>query len=148
MTLSREEELQEQVRNLRRQINDMRLALETKNRELDALHFVWCDGGCPAGVHRYTKDNFTEEVVLQAEYQALRLRKTYNSMRWKIENWPFLSTTQSDWHYKYIEALKRKIDFYSRRQNPLARRLHRYLLVLRLNRSCFRRYVLRGKNLR
>lgn len=137
--------LQNQVTSLKREVNNMRLVLERKNRELDALHFVWCDGGCPGGVHRYTKQQLTEEVVLQAEYQAIRLRKTFNSMKWKIENWPLLSSTQSDWHYRYIEALKKKIAFHSRRRNPLVGYLHRKLLVLRINRSCLRRYVLRSK---
>ena len=46
-------ELREKARRQAAQIDHMRQVLERKNRQLDALHMVWCDGGCPSGVHRY-----------------------------------------------------------------------------------------------
>lgn len=112
------EELRAEVEALRarcdmqkRELHHKDEALREKNLALDALHYVWCDGGCVGGVHRYTDETFTEEVVLQAEYQALRLRRKFNGMRWQIENWPNLPTTQSDWHRQHVERLKRKIAY-------------------------------------
>ena len=46
-------ELREKARRQAAQIDHMRQVLERKNRQLDALHMVWCDGSCPSGVHRY-----------------------------------------------------------------------------------------------
>lgn len=103
--------LRAEVARLKQEIHYKNLALQEKNLALDALHFVWCDGACPSGVHRYTDETFTEDVVLQAEYQALRLRRKWNAMRWQIENLPHLPTTQSEWHRQYVERLKRKIGY-------------------------------------
>lgn len=56
----------------------------TRNRDLDALHFVWCDGGCETGVHRYDgagPDAVTEEVVAAAERNTERLRSWFVTYR-------------------------------------------------------------------
>jgi hypothetical protein len=54
----------------------MREVLERKNRDLDALHFVWCDGGCESGVQRYVGDKLeiTEELIEKGEANLFRLR--------------------------------------------------------------------------
>ncbi len=45
-----------------------------RNLELDALHYVWCDGGCESGVHRYQhKEALTQEVVELALQNTRRL---------------------------------------------------------------------------
>ena len=61
---------------LRRQLGFKDEALHRKNLELDALHFVWCDGGCASGVHRFGEHPaLTEEIVAEAERNAVRLRR-------------------------------------------------------------------------
>jgi len=108
------EELIEEVKRLKQEVHRKNETLHEKNLELDALHYVWCNGYCCAGVHRYTDEIFDEAVVLQAEYQALRLRSKYDTMSRVIERWPVLGDTQTEWHRKYVERLKRKIGYYKR----------------------------------
>ncbi len=77
------ERLREQVHNLRREITNTRSNNETRNRELDALHYVWCDGGCRSGVHRYCKStgDITEDVVTTAERNTKRLRTWFENRK-------------------------------------------------------------------
>jgi hypothetical protein len=70
-------ELQSKIHDQKRQLAMLNECLATKNRELDAMHFVWCDGGCGGGVHRYeemAKVPLTEDVVKRAEANVRRLR--------------------------------------------------------------------------
>ena len=71
-------ELEEVVKNQRHTIKTiiprLQETLREKNLSLDALHFVWCSGGCSSGVHRYTKKELTEEIVRRAEAEVRRLR--------------------------------------------------------------------------
>lgn len=60
-------------------------ALRKKNRELDALHYVWCNGGCSRGVHRYQDEPVTGTIVAEAEKQAKRLRQWWNSHHWRMD---------------------------------------------------------------
>lgn len=106
-----QEELIQTIKRLRRQITDLREIAEIRNKELDALHYVWCDGSCVSGVHRHSDEPFTEDIVLEAEYHALRLRRKYDGMRWQIENWHNLPSTQTEYHKRHIENLKRKIAY-------------------------------------
>jgi hypothetical protein len=71
------------IKSLRREIRNMQLVLERKNKELDALHFVWCNGGCKGGTHRYTEQNLTEEIVQLAEQNTNRLREWFNNMEYR-----------------------------------------------------------------
>lgn len=59
--------------------------LMRKNRELDALHYVWCDGGCDGGVHRWVDDEVTEELVTRAERNTKRLRAWLENRKAKDE---------------------------------------------------------------
>jgi cob(I)alamin adenosyltransferase len=71
--------------NLRTELTMMQQAAETRNRELDALHYVWCSGGCAKGTHRYcdSPDEITEETVQIIERQATRLRSWFENHREK-----------------------------------------------------------------
>jgi hypothetical protein len=73
------ERLLEQVRALRREVTTIRKNNEERNRELDALHYVWCDGGCQGGTHRWagSPDDVTEEIVALAERNTKRLRSWF-----------------------------------------------------------------------
>ena len=82
------EELQERIARLERRIEEQRqqlaekeAALRERNLSLDALHHVWCDGGCLSGVHRWTEGRITEDLVRQAEREVRRLRKWWNNRR-------------------------------------------------------------------
>ena len=55
-------EFDQVIRDLRREIDNMRVVVERRNRQLDALGVVWCDGGCDGGMHRYSPDR---EVTAQ-----------------------------------------------------------------------------------
>lgn len=69
------ERLRAREESLLRQLKMAQSNNEERNRQLDALHFVWCDGGCSSGVHRYTDSGpLTEEVVASAERNTRRMR--------------------------------------------------------------------------
>jgi hypothetical protein len=73
--------LRDRVRTLRDEIHRKDEVLHRKNIELDAMHWVWCDGGCETGTHRFTEDDLTEEVVKAAESNTARLRRWFNNKR-------------------------------------------------------------------
>jgi hypothetical protein len=81
-------------------------ALRRKNLELDALHMVWCDGGCPHGVHRYTDELVTEEIILVAERNTKRLRRWYDTVRWRLGEY----STMSEWHDNYAKRAAQRTD--------------------------------------
>jgi hypothetical protein len=64
-------------RQLRREITIMREAAERRNRQLDALGIVWCDGGCPGGMRRYTDQEVTAEDVAFLLHNAARARSWF-----------------------------------------------------------------------
>jgi len=68
-----------ECKELRRQLTIQREANHARNIEMDALHFVWCDGGCEGGVHRWTKKELTMEIVEAAEKNTRRLRDWYEN---------------------------------------------------------------------
>ena len=70
---------------LRRNVRHQQLVLERKNRELDALHYVWCDGGCPRGVHRWDDVLITRELVEAAERNTRRLRRWYRAVEFRLQ---------------------------------------------------------------
>lgn len=69
---------------LRRNVREQQLVLERKNREMDALHYVWCDGGCPRGVHRWNDALITRELVEAAERNTRRLRRWYRTVEFRL----------------------------------------------------------------
>jgi hypothetical protein len=70
------------VLKLRREVQKMQRALEQKNRALDAMHWVWCDGGCEGGVHRFDgqgADGLTQEIVDAAVRNTERLQRWWRN---------------------------------------------------------------------
>lgn len=49
--------------------------LEEKNKELDALGYVWCDGGCRGGAYRYTSGRLTADMVERARRNVERMER-------------------------------------------------------------------------
>ena len=62
------------------------MALERKNKALDALHHVWCSGGCKVGMHRYDTPPITEEILLEAEREVKRMRQWWENNKQKQVN--------------------------------------------------------------
>lgn len=54
------------IRKQASQINDLQNTLEIKNRELDALGYVWCTGNCGGGQYRWNRGKQMHEATLRA----------------------------------------------------------------------------------
>lgn len=69
----------DQIRKLRKELTDALRNNRERNRELDALHYVWCDGGCTGGTHRFcgSPSSITEDDVQTIERCARRLRRWF-----------------------------------------------------------------------
>lgn len=72
--------LRGEVKELKRQLTFAIDNNHRRNVELDALHYVWCDGGCDGGVHRWTPDALTPEVVEAAVDAVNRM------VSWSVNN--------------------------------------------------------------
>ena len=114
------EAVAQKVADLRSQVDHMRQVLERKNRLLDALHVVWCDGGCPGGVHRYQDADVlvTEELVVAAERNTARLRDWYEAVKFRYETYGpdpadpsrQFPSTASEWHRQYAARAAARTD--------------------------------------
>ena len=80
------ETLLKKLKRLRYEIRTAQEMNEHRNQQLDALHFVWCDGGCESGVHRYgdrSADDITLEMVQEARRSVSRLERWYANREFK-----------------------------------------------------------------
>lgn len=112
--------LREKVRRQAAVIRQQQLAAERRNLDLDALHLVWCDGGCPSGVHRRQGADVlvTKELVLAAERNTRRLRDWYEAVKFRFETYGpdpadpsrQFPSTASEWHRQYAERAARRTD--------------------------------------
>lgn len=112
------------IDRLRGNVRAQQVALERKNRELDALHIVWCDGGCPGGVHRYQDADVlvTEELVKLAERNTERLRHWYQAVKFRFDTYGpdprdpsrQFPSTASEWHRQYAQRAAAKTDLPSK----------------------------------
>lgn len=76
------------IQTLRKEIRKMQKAAEHRNQELDAMHWVWCDGGCETGVHRFDgkgPEAITEEIVAEAERNTARLKRWLANRNYRQE---------------------------------------------------------------
>lgn len=62
-----------EIKNLRRELTHQRENNHQRNIQLDALHFVWCSGGCGGGTHRWTDEKLTADIVAEAMSNTTRL---------------------------------------------------------------------------
>lgn len=114
------EELRETIRKQRAEIDLMRKAAEKRNRELDALHYVWCNGGCESGVHRYGEHPpLTKELVEEAIRNTNRLVTWLGSHSFKLANAALVHDGDSvrlqygKWWNEWVEkanALQKELD--------------------------------------
>lgn len=71
------------IRELGQEIQRLQRTMTEKNAALDAMHWVWCAGGCPGGVHRWPGEPIAEETVVLAERNTARLRSWWNNAQHK-----------------------------------------------------------------
>lgn len=78
--------LRDKVKNQAREIAIMKAVAEKRNRDLDVMHFIWCNGGCVGGAHRFcgSPDDVTEEVVALAERHVNRMRAWYRNRQGRL----------------------------------------------------------------
>lgn len=101
------ENLKTRLRNQAYEITKLNEALRQRNLDLDALHFVWCDGGCYSGVHRFSDTKLTEEMIKRAERNTKRLRSWYDTVKWRFTgDFP----TMSEWHARYATRAAERTD--------------------------------------
>lgn len=93
--LSKSRNLVDTNTSLRNEIRVLNESLYRKNVLLDALHWVWCTGGCPRGVHRYTPGALTEEIVSAAELAVKRMRASLDNSIFK-EKWKKMSKEERE----------------------------------------------------
>lgn len=76
----------DEVERLKRELSMAQENNHARNVELDALHYVWCDGGCEGGIHRFGEHPpLTAEIVAAAIRNAERLRRWYVNRRGRQE---------------------------------------------------------------
>jgi membrane protein implicated in regulation of membrane protease activity len=63
------------------EINNMREIATLRNKQMEALHMVWCNGGCAGGVG--DRENLTREKVLEAVSYTNRLVSWWNNRAYK-----------------------------------------------------------------
>jgi hypothetical protein len=84
-SLTNEERLQ--IARLRTEIRRMQLVAEERNRQLDAMHWVWCSGGCPAGIHRFDGKGpaaLTQAIVDEAVRNTERLKRWWGTWQYRL----------------------------------------------------------------
>lgn len=72
-------DLQRQNASLRRELGQQRENNAKRNRQLDLLNMVWCDGGCEGGMGRYDDRVITADDVAMLIVNAERARRWYVS---------------------------------------------------------------------
>ncbi len=73
--------LRQKTTRQKAEIRTMQECLEFKNRELDALNFVWCTGACESGQNRYGKptNELTRNDVMELITQANRFATRWDN---------------------------------------------------------------------
>jgi len=85
----------EKERKLGKRILEMQEEAHRKNIALDAMWWVWCDGGCSCGTARYSDKELTEEVVQTAEHNVKRLRTWFNNKQFR-NKWKTMSESERE----------------------------------------------------
>jgi hypothetical protein len=101
-------ELEHQLRTARQQLRvqaaeltQLRDVLHEKNLALDALHYVWCSGGCATGIHRWEHGPLTAAIVAEAERNTHRLRAWWHAHQDRVARaQPHRTLWQRLWPWK------------------------------------------------
>lgn len=78
------ERAREHIRKLKEEVTVQREALERRNKEVDALGRVWCDGGCYGGMNRYR--NYKEPPNVTSGQVAFLLRNARRAYSWYVNH--------------------------------------------------------------
>ncbi len=62
-----------EIDRLKRIIAEKDRLLHEKNLELDAMHYIWCSGGCIDGAHRWDGGELTRETLARARRAVHRM---------------------------------------------------------------------------
>lgn len=104
-------QLRERCQRQAEELTHLRTVLEVKNRALDALHYVWCSGGCSSGVHRYQEEPPDAKTVAEGLHNAGRLYTWFISSKGKgakIE--PGLRQHRKAWRHARNEIALATVD--------------------------------------
>lgn len=77
-------DLSTRIRNLKREVTYAKARNEERNRLLDALGMVWCNGGCPGGMKRYGDLGFGPSGEVTAEHVGALLLNAGRALTWFI----------------------------------------------------------------
>lgn len=77
------DKLNYKIEELKRQLTMQSDRNHQRNVELDALRYVWCDGGCPGGVHRWTPGEFTDEIIEAAIRNTNRMIRYHGNKKFR-----------------------------------------------------------------
>lgn len=86
-----------EVARLKREISRLNECLRLKNIALDAMHWVWCDGGCVSGVHRHAPADLTEACVAAAERNTRRLRAWLTNAAFRAQWQDMSGEARQEW---------------------------------------------------
>ena len=111
------EELEAEIKNLKAELTCAYQNNHQRNLELDALHYVWCNGGCEGGTHFWSENKITEDIVLAADRNTQRMISWYINYLFRRLPWDFrMSCFKPDgptngitWQEK-IKLFKQKLD--------------------------------------
>jgi len=83
MTTQLEVAQSKKIERLKLEILRLERDLHAQNIKLDALHWVWCSGGCQGGTNRWVPGELTEEMLKTAEYAVRRMRQSYDNLEFR-----------------------------------------------------------------
>lgn len=86
---------QRKISRLKEELHQLQVCLATKNRQLDAMHWAWCSGGCASGMDRWTPTPLTEELLQIAERGVGRMRSWLHNAEFK-KVWAQMSAQQKN----------------------------------------------------
>lgn len=112
------QQLEQKIKDQKHQLKICNESLQIKNKELDALHYIWCTGGCEKGIHRYHEEPLTKELVELATRNTNRLityfnniefQKLYDPSRRKDKEIELIKSAYKDIWFYYSMTIPRKL---------------------------------------
>jgi hypothetical protein len=82
-----------QIERLKAEVTRLQSCLADRNRQLDAMHWAWCSGGCATGMHRWTDVELTNELIQTAEYGVSRMRSWFENDKFRA-TWANMSSEE------------------------------------------------------
>lgn len=108
MKSEREIALEKQLERLKKEVTNLQGALVDRNRQLDAMHWAWCSGGCTSGMHRWTPTELTEELVATAEMGVKRMRAWFVNAEFKVRWQKMSAAERKEWMEEQMAIIRKK----------------------------------------